>query len=260
MKTLEFTVQGAVAIIRINRPEVRNAINQQMISELGQCQQRVADNPDIRAVLMTGNGKSFCAGADLMDVMEAPSPPEGIKNLLEFGKKSFITTLNMPVPVVSAVNGVAAGGGVGVALAADVVIAGRSASFVQTFGPKLGLVPDLCSSWFYTQALGVKRALPLMLLGEKLSAEQAAEWGLVWKTVDDDVLFDTALDVAQQLAAGPNEAFMRIRHQALQAQHNSIEQQYDLETKNNIELAGQSDCTEGVMAFLEKRDPKFARR
>jgi len=244
----------------LNRPETMNAVNQQMVSDLEACQQQVLSRPEIRSLVVTANGKGFCVGADIKALMTAETPSAGVEALLQFGKQSFMNALNMPVPVVSAINGVAAGGGVGMALAADVVIAGRSASFVQTFGPKLALAPDYCSSWFYTQVLGSARALPLMLLGDKLSAEQAADWGLIWKTVDDESVFDEAMAIARQLAAGPNESFMRIRHQVRQAQFNTLEQQYDLESKNNIELSAKPDFIEGISSFLEKRPANFSPR
>lgn len=260
METVDFTIQDTVAVIRLNRPEVMNAVNRLLITELEECQKLVLENKDIRAVLITGNGKGFCVGADIKALMGAETPSKGVEELLQFGKQSFMTALNMPVPVVTALNGVAAGGGVGMALSADIVIAARSASFVQTFGPKLALVPDYCASWFYTQILGAARALPLMMLGEPLSAEKAAEWGLIWKVVEDEQLFDEAMKVAQLLAAGPSDAYMRIRDQVRQAQSNSLEQQYDLEAKNNKELSGKPDFFEGVTAFLGKRLPKFSSR
>jgi len=260
METVEFSVQDSVAIIRLNRPESMNAVNLQMMQDLEECQKKILDDNSIRALLMTGNGKGFCVGADIKALMGAKTPSAGVEELLNFGKQSFMTSLNMPVPVVSAINGVAAGGGVGMALSADVVVAARSASFVQTFGPKLALVPDYCASWFYTQVLGAGRALPLMLLGDKLGAEQAAEWGLVWKTVDDENLFEEAMKIAKQLAEGPSESYRRIRQQVRQAQFNNLEQQYDLEAKNNTELSAQEDFVEGITAFLEKRKPKFSPR
>ena len=260
METVEFSVQDSVAIICLNRPESMNAVNLQMMEDLERCQKEILADTSIRALIVTGKGKGFCVGADLKALMGAKTPSVGVEELLQFGKQSFMTSLNMPVPVVSAINGVAAGGGVGMALSADVIIAARSASFVQTFGPKLALAPDYCASWFYTQMLGAARALPLMLLGDKLSAEQAADWGLIWKAVDDEQLFDEAMKVARQLADGPSESYRRIRHQVRQAQFNSLEQQYDLEAKNNTDLSAQDDFIEGISAFMEKRKPKFSPR
>jgi 2-(1,2-epoxy-1,2-dihydrophenyl)acetyl-CoA isomerase len=163
-----------------------------------------------------------------------------------------------PKPTIVAVNGICAGGGVGLALGGDIVIAARSASFVQVFGPKLGLVPDMGVTWFAPRLAGRARARGMALLGDRITADQAAAWGLIWEAVDDLDLASSARSYAARLAAGPQQGFRRIKETLDASWENTLDEQLELERKTQGELGDTSDFIEGVTAFLQKRDPKFA--
>jgi 2-(1,2-epoxy-1,2-dihydrophenyl)acetyl-CoA isomerase len=178
---------------------------------------------------------------------------------MELGFNPLVRDLvRFPKPVVVAVNGVTAGGGVGLALCGDIVLAAKSAYFAQVFGPRLGLVPDMGCTWFLPQLLGRARARALALLGDRLPAEKAAEWGLIWAAVEDAKLLDEAGAVAQRLAQGPTRAFARIKEVLEAAPFNTLEEQLELERRVQGELGDAGDFAEGVRAFLEKREPKFS--
>jgi 2-(1,2-epoxy-1,2-dihydrophenyl)acetyl-CoA isomerase len=160
-------------------------------------------------------------------------------------------------PVIAAVNGVTAGGGVGLAMATDIVVAGKSASFIQVFGPKLGIVPDMGSTWFLPRLLGSARSKGLAFLGEKLPAEKAAEWGLIWKCVDDDDLLGEVMEIARKFAKGPTKAYGYIKRAFRESGRNSLEEQLEFERYCQLILCDSKDFLEGVTAFLEKRKPNF---
>jgi 2-(1,2-epoxy-1,2-dihydrophenyl)acetyl-CoA isomerase len=222
---------------------------------------RLAATRDARVLVLTGAGRGFCAGQDLGDRAVAPGG-QGIDlgDSIETYYKPLVMALrNLPMPVIGAVNGVAAGAGANIALACDLVIATRSASFVQAFS-KLGLVPDSGGTWSLPRLVGNARALGLALLGDKLPAEQAAQWGLIWRCVDDAEFQATVDQLATQLAAAPTQGLARTKQAIYESWGRPLEQQLDQERDFQRELGRSHDYAEGVAAFTEKRSPKFTGR
>lgn len=251
-------------VLTLDRPAVLNSINQQMIDELRAAISEVARDDGAHVLILTGAGRAFCAGADLgADVDRDPgmSIGEGVYRSMDRRFNPLMRELTaLPKPVIAAVNGVAAGGGVALALAADIVVAARSAEFIQVFGPQLGLVPDLGCTYFLVRLLGRARARSLALLGERLTAQKAEEWGLIWKCVDDGVVMDEAQTVARRLAAGPRQCFGYIKRALDAAELNTLSDQLDLERDCQRILGDTEDFIEGVVAFLGKRKPQFKGR
>jgi len=262
-ETIEFTVLDGVAVLALNRPAVLNALSPAMVGEMRIALAALPDS-GARALLLTGRGKGFCAGADLAgDVFSSNAGGfgESVAQALDTVFNPLIEALyGLDLPVVSAINGVAAGGGIGLALVADICIAAHSASFVQVFGPRLGIVPDAGSSWLTARLLGRARALGLAMLGDRLSAADAAAWGLIWRAVPDDVLEAEAMKVARTLADGPTRAFPSIRRLTDAAATNTLPEQLVLERDQQRILADTADTIEGVAAFREKRRPNFQGR
>ena len=261
-ETIALTRNGdGTAVLALNRPAALNSITLQMIDELRSAIATVAADDSVRALVLTGAGRAFCAGVDLTAVAGiAPGTSIGdtIFRAMDSGFNPLVRELvALPKPVVAAVNGVAAGGGVGLSLAADIVIAARSASFIQVFGPQLGLVPDTGCTYFLVRLLGRARARGLALLGDRLTSEQAEHWGLIWKCVPDDDLTAEALRVARRLAAGPQRCFAAIKQALDAAEDNTLAQQLDLERDLQRVLGDTDDFAEGVAAFIEKRSPRF---
>ncbi len=252
------------AVLALDRPAALNSINQQMIDELRAAIADVARDDRVGALILTGRGRGFCAGADLKRVgSDEPgvSVGESVYRSMDRGFNPLVREFAaLPKPVVAAVNGVAAGGGVGLALAADIVIAARSATFVQVFGPQLGLVPDMGCTYFLVQLLGRARARGLAMLGDPLTAEQAEQWGLIWKCVPDEELMREAQRIAHRLAAGPRRCFGYIKRALDAAELNTLSEQLDLERDFQRVLADTEDFSEGVAAFLGKRAPQFKGR
>ncbi len=261
--TLNRETDGTV-VLTLDRPGVLNSINQQLIDDLRAAISAVARDDDARVLVVTGAGRAFCAGADLaagVDLGRGMSVGEAIHRSMGLGFNPMVRELaGLPKPVIAAVNGVAAGGGVGLALAADIVVAARSAEFIQVFGPRLGLVPDMGCTYFLTRLLGRARARGLALLGDRLSAEKAEEWGLVWKCVDDEVLMDEVHAIARRLASGPGQCFAFIKRALDAAERNTLSDQLDLERDYQRILGDTEDFNEGLTAFLSKRRPSFKRR
>jgi 2-(1,2-epoxy-1,2-dihydrophenyl)acetyl-CoA isomerase len=252
-----------VALLKLNRPKVLNSLNAPLMDEMRSALAAISEDDDARAVVLTGNGRGFCAGADLGggDMKPGVSVGEAVAQSMEDRFNPLVRDLfHLNKPLVAAINGTTAGGGVGVALTADIAIAARSASFKLTFVPRLGIVPDCGASFFLQRTIGRARALGLSMLGESLPAEQAAEWGLIWSCVDDDKLMDEAMSIAARLAAGPTLAFPRLRSVVAAAEHNTLDQQLDLERDTQRILGDSEDFMEGTMAFLQKRKPKFKGR
>ena len=252
------------AVLTLDRPAVLNSINQQMIDELRAVIADVAHDDGVHALIITGAGRGFCAGADLNRAgSQKPgvSIGEGVYRSMDRGFNPLVRELAaLAKPVVAAVNGVAAGGGVALALAADIVVAARSAEFIQVFGPQLGLVPDMGCTYFLVRLLGRARARGLAMLGERLTAEQAERWGLIWKCVADNLLTDEAHRIAQRLAAGPRQCFGYIKRALDAAELNTLSEKLDLERDFQRVLADTEDFSEGVAAFLGKRKPEFKGR
>ena len=225
---------------------------------LRQALERAADEPGIRALLLTGAGRGFCAGQDLSerDVSPGAAPIDLSVSLGSYYNPLVRRLRELPKPVVCAVNGVAAGAGANLALACDIVLAGRSAFFIESFS-KIGLVPDAGGTWFLPRLVGSARAMGLALLGEKLTAEQAAQWGLIWKVVEDAKLLDEALALAKSLANGPTKGYGLIKKAMHASFGNSLDAQLDLERDLQRDAGHSEDYREGVSAFKEKRAPRF---
>lgn len=255
---IEFEVTNAVAILRLNRPDALNSFTSEMHAEVRDALSLAADDASVRAVLLTGNGRGFCAGQDLND--RSVSPGAAMPDLGESVEKNYNPLIRlitgMEKPVICAVNGVAAGAGANIALACDIVIAGRSASFIESFA-KLGLIPDSGGTWILPRLVGMARARGLAMLGPKLSAEQAEAWGMIWQVVDDGELMPSAIALAEQLATQPTRGFAFTKKALLMSASNDLHQQLEVE-KELMRAAGMTeDYQEGVSAFLEKRSPNY---
>jgi 2-(1,2-epoxy-1,2-dihydrophenyl)acetyl-CoA isomerase len=260
-QTILFELSDGIARLTLNRPDRLNSFNVQMHGEVREALAQVAAAPDARVLVLTGAGRGFCAGQDLGDRAVAPGG-QGVDlgdSIDKYYKPLVLALRNLPMPVIAAVNGVAAGAGANIALACDLVIATRSASFVQAFS-KLGLVPDSGGTWFLPRLVGNARALGLALLGDKLAAEQAAQWGLIWRCVDDGEFKESVEALAKQLAAAPTRGLASTKHAIYASWEHSLEQQLDQERDYQRELGRSQDYAEGVAAFAEKRNPKFTGR
>lgn len=256
--TLLFEVQDGVGTLTLNRPQSLNSFNTEMHEEIRNVLKQLREDAAIRCVLLTGSGRGFCAGQDLGDrSVSAQDGPIDLGDSVEKYYNPLIRAImTLPKPVVCAVNGVAAGAGASLALACDIVLAARSASFVQVFC-KIGLVPDSGGSWNLPRAVGLPRAKGLAMLGDKLSAEQAESWGMIWRCVDDEELPSEAARLARHLATQPTRGLGMIKKLLTESAGNSLHQQLELE-KEAMRTLGQShDYQEGVAAFLEKRAPHF---
>lgn len=253
--------QGAVRVITLNRPASLNSFNAEMHGRLRAALDDAAADASVRAVVVTGAGRGFCAGQDLSDRAVAPG---GAKvDLGESIAKNYNPLVRairgLRMPVIAAVNGVAAGAGANIALVCDIVVAARSASFIQSFS-KIGLVPDSAGTWTLPRLVGQSRALGLALLGDKLSAEQAAAWGLIWRCVEDGELEPTATAMAQQFAAGPTRGYARTKQAIYEGWTRSFDEQLEVEGEYQRELGFSDDYAEGVAAFMQKRAPNFTGR
>jgi 2-(1,2-epoxy-1,2-dihydrophenyl)acetyl-CoA isomerase len=255
-----FEITDGVARLTLNRPDKLNSFTGEMHAELRDALDRIQADKAVRVLVLTGAGRAFCAGQDLADP-EMATLPDGrlpdIGNVVEKNYKPLVLRLqNLRVPTIAAVNGIAAGAGASVALACDLVLAARSASFLQAFS-KIGLVPDTGGTWFLPQRVGMARAIGLAMLADKLPADKAADWGLIWAAYDD-AEFGAKVDaLAAQLAAMPTKALVRTRQAMHAAPGHTLEQQLSFEGGFMRELGWSPDYAEGVAAFMEKRAPKF---
>ena len=249
---IEFTVKDEVGVLQLNRPESLNSFTAEMHRETRDVVERLRDSDPVRCLLLTGHGRGFCAGQDLKDVGD-----QDLGDIVERDYNPLIQSLmDLELPVICAVNGIAAGAGASLALACDIVLAARSASFMLAFS-KIGLIPDSGATWNLLRAIGLPRAKALAMLSEKIPAEKAESWGLIWRCVDDDNLMDEALSLANFLATQPTKAMARIK-QALHVSSSSLlASQLALEASFMRELGQSHDYQEGVAAFIEKRKPVF---
>ncbi|MEX2524373.1 MAG: 2-(1,2-epoxy-1,2-dihydrophenyl)acetyl-CoA isomerase PaaG [Gammaproteobacteria bacterium] len=257
-ETITFEVEDGVAVLTLNRPDTLNSFNTRMHEEVREVMRAVAGDKTVRCLVITGAGRGFSAGQDLGDravtgTDEAPDLGESVEKNYNPLIRSI---MNLEMPVVCAVNGVAAGAGANLALACDLVLAAKSASFIQSFC-KIGLVPDSGGSWNLPRAVGLARAKGLALLGDKLPAEQAQAWGMIWRCVDDDQLMEETMNLARHLATQPTKGLAAIKKLLNQSFTNSLDTQLDLERDNMRELGRSRDYREGVAAFMEKRTPDF---
>ncbi|MCE1243100.1 2-(1,2-epoxy-1,2-dihydrophenyl)acetyl-CoA isomerase PaaG [Oryzomicrobium sp.] len=257
-ETIAFAVEAGIARLTLNRPDRLNSFTDRMHEEVRAALTRVETDPAIRVLVLAGAGRGFCAGQDLNDrsVSAGDAAPDLGASVEKNYKPLVLRLQNLRVPTVCAVNGVAAGAGASLALACDVVVAGRSASFLQAFS-KIGLIPDTGGTWFLPQRVGMARAMGLALLAEKLPAEKAAEWGLIWQCVDDAELAATVDALAAQFASAPTRALVRTRQLMRASMSQDLAAQLDAERDAMRELGQSPDYREGVAAFMEKRAPRF---
>ena len=247
-------------VITLNRPRYLNAFNEPMHRALRRALADAEEDSDCRALLLTGAGAAFCAGQDLRERVTADGKTTVLGNALETYYNPLVRKLRaLPIPVVAAVNGVAAGAGANIALACDIVIAARSATFVQAFA-RIGLIPDSGGTWFLPRLAGDARARGLALLADAISAEQAEQWGLIWKVVDDEGLQTEADTICQRFARAPTKGLGLIKRALNESANNTLDQQLDLERDLQREASMNPDYQEGVRAFFEKRKPNYSGR
>ncbi|WP_028871533.1 enoyl-CoA hydratase-related protein [Psychroserpens burtonensis] len=259
MSSIELKIENKVAIIRLNRPEVFNSFNREMAFLLHDTLDACEKNADVRAIVLTGNGKAFCAGQDLKEVTDPDLNP-GFKKILEEHYNPIITRIRaIKKPVIAAVNGVAAGAGANIALACDIIVAHEKVSFIQAFS-LIGLVPDSAGTFFLPRLIGFQKALALAMLGDKISAVQAEKMGMIYKCVPVEEFEDTINKLALKMANMPTKALGLIKELYNNSMTNDLESQLALESKLQIEAASTEDYAEGVAAFIEKRKPEFKGR
>ncbi|ATA52231.1 enoyl-CoA hydratase [Variovorax boronicumulans] len=254
-----------IATLTLNLPHKLNPIAKDLQVELRDALERIRDDRTVRAVILTGAGKAFCVGADLSAMAPPGEPSQTLGDqtaewMQKLSNPLIETLRTLPVPVVAAVNGPAAGAGVGLALAADVTIAARSAYFYLPFLPKLGIVPDLGCTWAIPRRAGRARAMGMALLDERLSAGRAVQWGLIWACADDEQLMDEARAIAQRLARLPAHAVLEARGAFEASEHHTLKEQLHYESERQRALIDRPSFREGVSAFLQKRPPVFETR
>lgn len=249
-------IENQVAYITLNRPDVFNSFNREMALLLQSILDDCEYNNEVRSIVITGNGKAFCAGQDLKEVTSSELNP-GFKKILEEHYNPIITRIRaINKPIIAAVNGVAAGAGANIALSCDLVVASNKASFIQAFS-KIGLIPDSGGTFFLPRLIGFQKATALMMLGDKVTAEEAEELGMIFKVISSESFNEEVEKLAVKLANMPSKALGLIKELLNKSNTNTLEQQLELEGKLQIEAALSEDYTEGVNAFMEKRKPIF---
>jgi 2-(1,2-epoxy-1,2-dihydrophenyl)acetyl-CoA isomerase len=257
-ESIQFTIENGIAVLTLNRPDKLNSFTRAMHLEVRDALTKLQADRTARVLVLTGAGRGFCAGQDLSDrAVEPGSPGVDLGDSVEKYYAPLVMTLReLPMPVICAVNGVAAGAGANLALACDIVLAARSACFIEAFC-KLGLIPDTGGTWHLPRLIGTARATGLAMLGEKLPAEKAEEWGLIWRCVPDEALMDEAMAMAEHFASAPTKG-LAFTKKALQASYaNTLPEQLRLEAQMMRELGYSHDYREGVAAFMAKRPAHF---
>jgi len=273
MSAVLYEVSEGIARVTLNRPKVLNALDLPLMGKLLEVLDLAANDPTVRVVVITGKGKGFCSGADLRGLPDEPSdggadtdasspspdPSSWVARAMDDYYNPAVRRLaSMPVPTVARINGVAAGGGLGLALGCDISIAAHSADFVSTFGSRLGIVPDMGTSWQLPRLLGRARSLGMALLGDRIPAQQAADWGLIWAAVPDEELDARVLDIARRLRRSSGEALARTRQIMDEASSRSLDAQLDAEVEAQRVLIPRN-MIGAAKAFVAKRDPDFDR-
>ncbi|MFD1702038.1 enoyl-CoA hydratase-related protein [Methylopila henanensis] len=252
--------RGAVATLTLNRPDRINAFTPELLTAIAEALDAAEADPTVRAVLVTGAGRGFCSGQDIGQIATLPPEERDVSRILERFYEPVVRRMRASaLPIVAAVNGVAAGAGANFALLADIVVAARSAQFVEAF-VRIGLVPDVAGTWTLPRLVGDARARAMCLLGEPVGAEQAEAWGLIWKAVDDDRLAEEAFGVAERLAAQPAHALALVKKAFAASAGNDLDAQLQVERRLQTEAAASEDHAEGVRAFIGKRPPAWAPR
>lgn len=255
MSSIIFHIENGIAKIQFNRPDKLNSFNREMALLLQHYLDESASLKEVRCILITGVGKGFCSGQDLAEVIDPQGP--GMDKILSEHFNPIVKKIrNIPKPVVAAVNGVAAGAGANIALACDIVVATASASFIQAFS-KIGLIPDSGGTYTLPRLVGLQRATALMMLGDKVTAQEAVQMGMIYKVFDNENFEGETISLASQLAQMPTKALAYIKHALNQSYSNNMEAQLQLEDDYQQKAAATSDFKEGVAAFLEKRIPAF---
>ncbi|TRW95189.1 2-(1,2-epoxy-1,2-dihydrophenyl)acetyl-CoA isomerase [Paracoccus sp. M683] len=253
-QTIQFSIRDGIATVVMNRPDVMNALNSQMRAEITQALTDLGR--DVRCVVLTGSGRAFCSGQDLTDAAAVLDIQATLRDEYEPMLRAIT---DCPVPVIAAVNGIAAGAGANLALVADVVIAAESAAFIEAF-TRIGLIPDAGGTWFIPRLVGHARAMGMMLFADAIPAKQAEDWGLIWKALPDAEFAEGVATAARKLASGPTGAYRKIRTLVSASMDNDLEDQLKLEARLQGEAGKSADFSEGVQAFLQKRPARFTGR
>lgn len=252
---ISVSVKDNIAVITLNRPDKFNSFNREMALALQQALDEIGNREDVRCIVLTGTGKAFCAGQDLAEAIDPDGP--GLKNIVANHYNPIIRKMRaVSVPLLCAVNGVAAGAGANIAFAADIVVAAKSASFIQAFS-KIGLVPDSGGTWILPRLVGYQQAAAWMMLGDKVSSDEALQCGMVYKVFEDATFMNEVMALAGRLAAMPTKALVYTRELLQKSAHNTLDQQLDAEGEYQVKASETDDYREGVAAFLEKRSPAF---
>jgi 2-(1,2-epoxy-1,2-dihydrophenyl)acetyl-CoA isomerase len=255
MSSILFNIDSSIAFVTLNRPDKLNSFNREMALLLQEKLDICADSSEVRCVYLTGAGKGFCAGQDLAEVVD-PNGPGMERILSEHYNPIILRIRQLEKPVIAAVNGVAAGAGANIALACDIVVAARSAGFIQAFS-KIGLIPDSGGSFHLPRLIGFQKASALMMLGDKVTADEALQMGMLYKTFDDALFIDESRKIATTLAQMPTKALAYIKQALNHSANNDLSAQLALEDEYQQKAASTKDFKEGVQAFLEKRMPNF---
>ena len=256
MKSIELKIENQIAFISLNRPDVFNSFNLEMAFLMQETLDICGNDNNVRAIVITGNGKAFCAGQDIGEITNPELNP-GFRKILDDHYNPIIKKIrNIEKPIIAAVNGVAAGAGANIALACDIVLASENASFIQAFS-KIGLIPDSAGTFFLPRLIGIQKATALMMLGDKVSAQEAVDLGMIYRCFPAENFEKEVLKMATTLANMPTKALGLIKKLMNQSITNNLEQQLQLESDLQIEASSTNDYNEGVTAFVEKRKPVF---